>query len=183
MESRYSRYSLPVLSILSWFGVMAFSFWWFEYRHWQSFANGNVTFNGEGLSELLERLPTRFDGQGKVRVMHFTDEECACSSYSRGHIKDLQSVLIQSEQFTMTASDSIMNGILIPATPSVAVWDKQGELAYFGPYSSGAVCGEGVDFVSQVLVELERQKNPKWINMLGIGCFCPWLKVEKQNES
>jgi hypothetical protein len=181
MESKFSRHFLPVLLIFSWLGVMVLSFWWFEYRHWQKFSNENVTFNGEGLSKLLDRLPAKPVGQSKIRVVHFTDEECACSSYSRGHIKDLQSVLVQSEQFTMTASESLMSGIKIPATPSVAVWDRQGDLAYFGPYSSGAVCGEGDDFVTRVMAELAQQKNPKWINMVGIGCYCPWPKVEKKN--
>lgn len=167
------------MAIIAWLTLMVLSFWWFEYRHWQSFADTTMTFNGSILNKLFERMPHKLNG--KVRVVHFIDEKCACSSYSRSHIEDLQSVLNDTEQFTMSSLDSLTNGISIPATPSVAIWDQKGKLAYFGPYSSGAVCGEGVDFVSRVIVQLSQQKNPKWINMLGIGCYCTWPKVEMHN--
>jgi hypothetical protein len=179
MKTQFNRNLLPIIGIITWFVLMAMSFWWFEYRHWQSFSNINVTFNGRGLDHLFKLLPS--GSSGKIRVVHFTDQACACSSYSRAHIEDLQGILTQTEQFTLSSLDSITDKISIPATPSVAVWDQQGELAYFGPYSGGAVCGEGSDFVSRVVDELNQHRNPKWINMLGIGCYCPWPKQENHN--
>jgi hypothetical protein len=180
MGSMFKNTIIPSIAIIGWFALMFLSFWWFEYRHWQSFADTNVIFNGHILEKLFERMPNKLSG--KVTVVHFTDEKCACSSYSFSHIEDLKSALSEAEHFTMSSLNSLTKGIFIPATPSVAVWDKQGQLAYFGPYSSGIVCGEGEDFVSRVMDQLNQKKNPKWINMVGIGCYCPWSKVEMYND-
>lgn len=179
MKTEFNHHLMPTIGIIAWFVLTAVSFWWFEYRHWQSFSNTSVAFNGQDLEDLFKRLPS--GSNSKIKVVHFTDQACACSSYSRAHIKDLQGVLTQTEQFTLSSLDNITDKIFIPASPSVAVWDQQGELAYFGPYSSGAVCGEGSDFVSRVVVELNQHRNPKWMNMLGVGCYCPWPKQENHN--
>jgi hypothetical protein len=171
---------LPMLIICLWFIAMAFSFWWFEYRYWQFFADAKVTFDGQVLEELLNKVNENEKDMAnrKVTVVHFTDGNCPCSSYSRAHIKNLQGVLAQSRQITANPSDGFMKDVAIPATPSVAVWDESGKLAYFGPYSGGTLCGQGEDFVSRIMGELQQQRNPQWINMLGIGCYCPWNKAE-----
>ena len=74
-------------------------------------------------------------------------------------------------------------GIAVPASPAVAIWDEHGKLAYFGPYSSGLVCGQGDDFVSRVMVRLTQKQNPEWINMLGVGCFCPWQSQIQETKA
>lgn len=173
---------IPILTIGIWLLAMAFSFWWFEYRHWQLFSDAKYTFDGQILEELLQAVNRDGDSGDKVTVVHFTDTECPCSSYSRSHIKKLQGALSESRQITVKSTDLFMKNVAIPATPSVAVWDSSGKLAYFGPYSGGAVCGQGTDFVSRVLNELQQQRNPQWINMLGVGCYCPWQKEEIEVE-
>lgn len=42
----------------------------------------------------------------------------------------------------------------LPASPAVAIWDRQGHLAYFGPYSEGAVCNASNSFVEPILKAL-----------------------------
>lgn len=181
MTDKPSSHIVPVITIIVWLVTMLLGFWWFEYRYWQSFMGSNVTFNGALLKSLYKKINADNNYLPEVTVVHFTDKDCPCSSYSREHIKNLQPVLEGSQQYVFTPKDSIMTGISIPAIPSVAVWDKQGTLAYFGPYSSGAVCGLGDDFVTRVLNELKKKINPQWINMLGIGCYCPWANVEKES--
>jgi len=157
--------------IITWLCAMVFAFWWFEYRHWQLFDAKNVLFNGQQLSLLQQRLtPSPI-----TTVVHFSDDTCPCSRYSEPHIQKLQPLLKKARQITLGPKDALMKNVFIPATPSVAVWDAQGELAYFGPYSSGMMCGSGQDFVSRVMDSLANTKNPKWINTAAVGCYCPWL--------
>jgi hypothetical protein len=63
----------------------------------------------------------------------------------------------------------------IPASPAAAVFNHEGQLAYFGPYSEGAACltGNG-DFVEQVLDKLLAGERPQQINTAAFGCFCDW---------
>ena len=170
---------LPGVSVALWLLCMVFAFWWFEYRHWQTFNTQNIVFNGAELSLLQQRLHTENTPVEGLKVVHFTDETCQCSRYSRSHIEELQPVFKNVTQITLSPNHQHMQNIQIPASPSVAIWDEQGELAYFGPYSSGAICGQGNDFVRPVIQQLKKQNNPRWINMIGIGCYCPWKQGEK----
>mgnify|MGYP005991232145 FL=1 len=172
---------LPGVCVALWLLCMVFAFWWFEYRHWQTFNEQNVIFNGAELSLLQQRLIQKNQPQNMgLQVVHFTDDACQCSRYSQSHIKRLQPVFESVTQITLSPKHPSMQGISIPASPSVAIWDEHGELAYFGPYSSGAICGEGNDFVKPVINQLKQQSNPRWVNMIGIGCYCPW-KEGKHN--
>ena len=183
MNQQLKSNHLPILMICIWLLGMVFSFWWFEYRYWQLFADAKVTFDGQVLEELIDRMNVDGQDQAKVTVVHFTDASCPCVSYSRSHIQKLQPALLNSRQITVSPTDKLMSAVAIPATPSVAVWDESGTLAYFGPYSSGALCGQGTDFVTRVMSELNQRRNPEWINMLGIGCYCPWQKEKNNVES
>jgi len=173
------RAFLPAFAVVLWLVLMVLSFWWFEYRHWQSFNAQNVIFNGAELSLLEQRLTHEGATTNGLKVVHFTDESCECSRYSRAHIKELQPAFKNIRQITLSPNHQYMQNIPIPASPSVAIWDEAGELAYFGPYSSGAICGQGNDFVRPVIKQLQQNNNPKWINMIGIGCYCPWKQGEK----
>lgn len=152
------------LVIPAWLMTVIAGFWWIEYRHWQRLETLAVAFNGQDIQD----LHTQLGSQDTVTVMHFVNTLCPCHAYSESHIERLQPVLATTKQVTLTSA----NAPQIPATPSVAIWDGKGELAYFGPYSSGAVCGQGKDFVTRVLGELEQNNNPRWINTVGIGCYC-----------
>lgn len=164
----------PILVCLVWFATVCAGFWWFEYRHWQAFNPTGVTFEGRHLSVLYQHLQPHKDGPNSITVVHFADQNCACNRYSEQHRQSLQPVLLHSKQHLVTPSMATQLGVFVPASPAVAIWDERGELAYFGPYSSGLICGQGSDFVSRVIQQLTQKQNPEWINMLGLGCFCPW---------
>lgn len=157
-----------------WLSLTVLAFWWFEYRYWRNFAPVSATFSGEEVSQLYARV----GAPGKVTIVHFSNEQCPCNAYSRGHIKQLQTRLSVSHQVTLSPLDDVLKGVSIPASPATAIWDEKGQLAYFGPYSSGAVCGEGQDFVSRVLDAISVNTNPQWVNMVGLGCYCRWQNNE-----
>lgn len=163
--------------IPSWLALVALAFWWFEYRYWQHFAPATATFSGVQISQLYSRIGM----QGKITVVHFSNKNCPCNTYSRDHVQRLQPQLSVSHQVTLNPSDNALLNISIPASPATAIWDSHGQLAYFGPYSSGAVCGSGLDFVSRTLDAISKNKNPQWVNMVGIGCYCTWKNTEVQN--
>jgi len=62
----------------------------------------------------------------------------------------------------------------IPASPAVAIWDRQGQLAYFGPYSEGAVCTSSNSFIEPILDALIAEHPVNASNTLAVGCFCDW---------
>lgn len=172
----------PWLICLAWFATVCGGFWWFEYRHWQSFNPVGVTFNGQHLGVLYQHLQQRRDGQNQITIAHFADQKCACNRYSKQHRKTLQPILRHSQQHLVNPTMVKQMGISVPASPAVAIWDKTGKLAYFGPYSSGMICGQGEDFVSRVVKRLDNNQNPEWINMLGLGCYCPWQFIKKHED-
>lgn len=156
--------------------LAAVCLWWFQFRHIGSFDEYWASFNGQALSE----LPFKPD-QGDALVMHFVDPSCPCSRFTASHIESLEADLDADIEFVYISPDTSEASVLeqlqqigLPAGPAVAIWDKSGALAYFGPYSSGAFCGEGTDFVRTTLSSLEQQHNPQWINQEAVGCFCRW---------
>ena len=62
----------------------------------------------------------------------------------------------------------------LPASPAVAIWDRAGQLAYFGPYSEGAVCNSSNSFIEPVLDALINNRPVNAANTLAVGCFCDW---------
>lgn len=62
----------------------------------------------------------------------------------------------------------------LPASPAVAIWDREGRLAYFGPYSEGAVCNASNSFIEPVLKALVEGRRVNASNTLSQGCYCPW---------
>ncbi|MNV89579.1 hypothetical protein D3C71_1838880 [compost metagenome] len=62
----------------------------------------------------------------------------------------------------------------LPASPAVAIWDHQGRLAYFGPYSEGAVCNASNSFIEPILQALSQHRAVTAGSTLAIGCYCPW---------
>lgn len=61
----------------------------------------------------------------------------------------------------------------LPASPAVAIWDQQGQLAYFGPYSEGATCTSNNSFIEPILKPQRRPPGQRQ-QYLAVGCFCDW---------
>jgi len=162
----------PAILVIGWLLFSAFAFWWYDYRYWQSYPDHLVQFESKAIEKLYPILNT--SNSEKTLVVHFADDDCPCEAYRVAHVEDIQPVLSQSQQVTIKRSDAETLGLNLAASPSVAIWNEAGELAYFGPYSSGMTCGTGFDFVSMVFSKLNDKVNPQWINTQGFGCFCSW---------
>ena len=57
-------------------------------------------------------------------------------------------------------------------TPSVAIWDENNELTYYGPHNLGYVCNAETSFVKKVIDSLLQNIYSKNTNIVGKGCFC-----------
>lgn len=180
---------LASLLILLWAAAMLAAYWWYEARYLRSFSEQTALFYGEQL-----RLPDELAGLGPIRLVHFWDPACPCNIGNQQHLADLierfgpQDVTFYSVQkpgstgqlpSTLSALQpltALLGSEQIPASPAVAVWDRAGQLAYFGPYSEGATCTSSNSFIEPILDALIAGRPVNASNTLAVGCFCDWQK-------
>ncbi len=144
------------------------------------------------------------DDNSTTTLVHFWDPACACSRFNELHVRQLIVeyqkrgirflVLARADAFSdratlqtkaraifgdvevMLTSDVGLNKN-IPSSPAAIILDSKQQLAYFGPYSEGAVCSIGTGkFVERILDGVLAGNNPQFINTLAYGCFCDWQK-------
>ncbi|MBU0808595.1 MAG: thiol-disulfide isomerase [Gammaproteobacteria bacterium] len=178
---------LASLLILLWAAAMLVAYWWYEARYLRSFSDQTALFYGEQL-----RLPDELAGPGPIRLVHFWDPTCPCNIGNQQHLADLterfgpQGVSFYAVQKPNTKGQlpstlsalqplaALPGSDQIPASPAVAVWDRNGQLAYFGPYSEGATCTSSNSFIEPILDALIEGRAVNASNTLALGCFCDW---------
>lgn len=171
---RRDRYFFASSVAIIWLAVVCFGFWHYSLRYHYSVTDYWASFDG---SKVVSIAPT-----GTMTIVHWVDPDCPCSRFSGPHIKQLQQQFqdVKHQIVNPNATAAMLPIGLqrtfhaVPATPAVAVYNEVGELAYFGPYSSGAICGAGKDLVVSVLKQLRHGVNPSWVNQEALGCMCPW---------
>ncbi|MFI8380812.1 DUF6436 domain-containing protein [Pseudomonas sp. NPDC079086] len=178
---------LASLLILLWAAAMLAAYWWYEARYLRSFSEQTALFYGEQL-----RLPDELAGPGPIRLVHFWDPACPCNVGNQQHLAELierfapQDVSFYAVQkpgstgqlpSTLSALQpltELAGSTQIPASPAVAIWDRNGQLAYFGPYSEGATCTSSNSFIEPILDALVQGRPVNASNTLAVGCFCDW---------
>lgn len=187
-----SRKTLLACSIaLLWATAMASAYWWYQLRYIRSFSEQTTLFAGDIL-----RLPAELAGPGPIRLVHFWDPACPCNIGNQQHLSELlarfepQGVRFYSVQKagsqgqlpaplqSLQALAQLPGSERLPASPAVAIWDRQGQLAYFGPYSEGATCNSGNSFIEPILEALNAGRSVNASNTLAVGCFCDWQAPE-----
>lgn len=159
----------------------------FQARYLRPFATQATLFDGSQL-----RLPAELAGPGPIRVVHFWDPACPCNVGNQQHLDELIEhfadrgvsfhVLqkpgshgqLPANLERLQAIASLPGSEHLPASPAVAIWDRQGKLAYFGPYSEGAVCNASNSFVEPIIQALQEGRPVNASNTLAVGCYCPW---------
>ncbi len=184
-----SRRKTLFLSLLAL--ICAVTLWmaygWFQSRYIRAFSEHATLFEGDAL-----QLPDALAGPGPIRLVHFWDPACPCNVANQQHLGELQATFSpQGVQFyavqktgshgrlpadldTFKALAAITGSEHIPASPAVAIWDHQGHLAYFGPYSEGATCNASNSFIEPILKALTEGRQVKATHTLAQGCYCPW---------
>ncbi len=174
------------LTLLLWLGAMLTGLWWYKSRFIRPFSETTAIFSGQQL-----RLPDSIAGAGAIRFVHFWDPACPCNVGNQQHLVEmLQHYAGQVEFYHLQKPGSsgqlpkALSGLRhlsglpgsegLPASPAVAIWDRSGQLAYFGPYSEGAVCNSSNSFIEPILDALLNNRPVKAANTLAVGCFCDW---------
>lgn len=170
-------YLLFIFSVVA--GLLWFRFIWLTTQSVKAFTSTAASFHASHLSNLTLYVPL-----GKPLLVHFVDSQCPCTKYSAPYIHKLKqetkatTIHVMSEDLSNLESknaEQIANLIqVVPASPAVAIWNSRGELSYFGPYSSGAYCGDGEDMVRYVLDSLKRGDDINWLDQEAQGCMCAW---------
>nr|WP_136251439.1 DUF6436 domain-containing protein [Ningiella ruwaisensis] len=137
-------------------------------------------------SDLLNELTNEQSAQNPVkRLIHFESEQpCFCQTLAQAHINTLNSMLEDSDVHinTLNVSKIAILKHYVPSTPAVAVIDSNGELAYFGPYSSGSGCFGRSGEVNEVVKQRFLEPNALTLNSHEFsraiiraearGCYC-----------
>ncbi|MBX8563048.1 thiol-disulfide isomerase [Pseudomonas cichorii] len=161
---------------------------WFQHRYLRPFSDQTALFSGDDL-----RLPAELAGPGRIRLVHFKDPTCPCNVGNQQHLSELierfggdkgvDFYVVQKPGTTdhsSPAPDTIKTLETLPgaekisASPAVAIWDRDGKLAYFGPYSEGLTCNSGNSFIEPILNALLDGRSVNTINTMAVGCYCAW---------
>lgn len=172
-----------------WFGYV-----WFEGRYVRAFSDQTALFAGDALS-----LPAALAGPGRIRVVHFWDPACPCNVGNQQHLSELvahfagdQGVDFYAVRKPGSQSElpSALGAIVplatlpgadrITSSPAIAIWDRQGKLAYFGPYSEGLICNSQNSFVEPILKALKAGRPVSATHTMAVGCYCPWLEADQR---
>lgn len=192
MNTSTLKKTLIGLAILLWLGAMLTGLWWYKTRFIRPFSETTAVFSGQQL-----RLPNSIAGSGAIRFVHFWDPACPCNVGNQQHLAEMLERYADEVEFyhlqkpgssgqlpkvlsTMRHLSGLPGAEQLPASPAVAIWDRAGQLAYFGPYSEGAVCNSSNSFIEPVLDALINNRPVNAANTLAVGCFCDWpQKVDK----
>lgn len=163
--------------------------WWLSgAAYLRPYAEQTVIF---GQGEL--KLPPELAGPGPIRVVHFWDPDCPCNAETDAHLRyliglhrnaDVAFYSVQRPGSTgeiapflrgrMQPLPGIDGMQSLPASPALAIWDRDGNLAYAGPYSEGLVCNSSNSFVEPVLDALTQGRQVSLASGLAVGCYCAW---------
>ncbi|WP_338806406.1 DUF6436 domain-containing protein [Pseudomonas chlororaphis] len=189
MRLPYRTTLLASLLALLCAGVLWVAYDWFQGRFLRTFSEHTAVFSGDPL-----QLPPGLAGEGAIRLVHFWDPACPCNVGNQQHLAELiehygpQGVEFYSVQKAgshgqlpaplsrLKVLDGLPGSEQIPASPAVAIWDRNGTLAYFGPYSEGLTCNSSNSFIEPILQALHEGRTVSATHTLAVGCYCPWPK-------
>ncbi|SDR99806.1 hypothetical protein SAMN05216496_0550 [Pseudomonas sp. Z003-0.4C(8344-21)] len=187
MRSPYRTALFASLLALICAGVLWAAYDWFQIRYLRAFSEHTAVFSGDPL-----RLPDELAGPGNIRLVHFWDPACPCNVGNQQHLSEMvEQFGARGVEFfavqkpgshgqlpaTLTRLKTIVvlpGSEQIPASPAVAIWDRSGKLAYFGPYSEGLTCNSSNSFIEPILHALTEDRPVNATHTLAVGCYCPW---------
>lgn len=177
---------LTFLFLLAWLAALLCALWWYQSRYFRAFDPDDTWLAGQQL-----QLPEYLAGEGPIRLLHFWEPACPCNAGNQQHLAKIMHEFAADVQFyhvqkagtkgqlakplrAMQAIAEIPGSQQLPASPAVAIFDRQGRLAYFGPYSEGAICTSSNSFVEPILDALRQGRAVAANSTLANGCFCDW---------
>lgn len=108
----------------------------------------------------------------KNTIIHFTSDNCACSSYSTDHKNIINRQATDHNFSVMNVELTKQQNSIIPSTPAILILDDKGELVYLGPYAEGLDCSVSNSIVDVVLKNYSRGFNSNLVINNAKGCYC-----------
>lgn len=190
MRQPYRTTLFASLIVIICAGVLWAAYDWFQGRYLRAFSEHTAVFSGDSLS-----LPAELAGPGPIRLVHFWDPACPCNIGNQQHLGELiqrfggaQGVDFYSVQKpgshgqlpqtlnVIRPLNTLPGAEQITASPAVAIWDRDGKLAYFGPYSEGLTCNSNNSFIEPILLALSTGHPVDATHTMAVGCYCPWVR-------
>lgn len=174
----------------AWVIALLAALWWYQSRYLRPFDERAVVFAGDSL-----RLPAELLDRQQITLVHFWDPACPCNAGNQAHLAQLMAQYggrgVSFHVLQKPGSDGRLPEPLaalqplarlpgaerMPSSPAVAIWDRSGQLAYFGPYSAGLTCDSNNSFIEPVIEAVLAGRPVRNTNALAVGCFCDWAAV------
>ena len=190
-ESHHRTLLTGLLAVICAIGLWQ-AYDWFQGRYIRAFSDQTALFSGDTL-----QLPANLAGPGSIRLVHFWDPACPCNVGNQQHLAELvEHYAPQGVEFyavqkpgthgqlpnTLSAIKplaSLPGAEHLNVSPAVAIWDRQGRLAYFGPYSQGATCTSSNSFIEPILQALSEDRPVNTTHTMAVGCYCAWQPTPK----
>lgn len=172
------------LVVIVWLAMAAYGAWYFELRFERPFvstARATLFESGAATPEAEEWFRHRFvvpadDAAPMATVVHVYDAGCSCNRFTDPHLRQIQATYSPRHVRVIRIDRNSPIGAAIPdwieATPAALVFDANGRLLYFGPYSDTAACGTANGLVERVLNQVLSGKSPRPQLVISGGCFC-----------
>ena len=191
---------VPGLVVTVWLACMAGAFWYFELGNQRSFESADTALfdasQRESTAEawLHEHAKPAPDlTPSKATVVYVYRADCPCNRFTEPHLAKIvaryrsEGVRFVSASTALSVAapapvgpsglrriDSTVEAELpwVDATPAALVYNGDGKLIYYGPYSNTAECGSSGGLVERVLDRALRGESQSPQRFYGGGCFC-----------
>lgn len=192
------------ISLLSLFIIItALSLWWFQQANIKAFIDredDSRFFQTHIIDEILQPyLKNSAPAINKQQtLLHFWRPDCLCNRVSQRHLdiilntfkKDELKVIVIAHPLSTDKEISDLTRLnkgrieviraepelsILPSSPSLAIYNSENKLTYFGAYGFGAFCTVREDnFLSSLIKKNQLGEKTSFSNVIGDGCFCSW---------
>lgn len=201
---------LVVTLFLAWITSTIIGLWWFQQSKLRPFivpTDSQDFYQSQKIDQRLRPYLEAYSGNDKSQLLiHFWNPDCLCNRVSQRHFSTLLQGFDQSQLDVLIiahpdTSDEKIESLKVlnperfsivrggndlrelPASPSLALYDHNKALSYFGPYGFGAFCTVREDgFLSGIIKQMQTGQSTSFINVVGDGCFCSWSQPSEDRD-
>jgi len=173
---------LPWIVVSAWLSGMAIAFWYFEFQPQRSFAAPGFAVAGNPQQrEVARRWFQDLVGISPanaraVTVVHVYRDGCDCNRFTDRHLAEIEARFRDDgvRFMRISSGEAAADGMpgWVDSLPAAFVFDADGALLYFGPYSDAAWCGRSGALVEGVIERALQGVPPLPPATTRWGCFC-----------
>lgn len=167
-----------ILLLVSWICLCLAALTYFALQQLRHFDPDNSLHISAMSTEFERQVEAHFKAKlGNVEStgIHIQAENCRCNFANNRHVdrldKQLNQLSFRSVKLTTEQAD--LPTQILPSAPAILIFNSEGKLSYFGPYSSGYFCNSANSLVDKLLARIATnlQQTP-FIVSDSEGCYC-----------